>query len=164
MNGQYLMRMPADEIYPHLVPFLGDAPPPLDELRGAIELNKSRGRTLRDIADLLQSYTIADEELEYDAEASKKHLKGDDLAERMRELHAALAAVEPFDVNTTEEALRQLAESHGVGAGKLIHPLRLALTGRGSSPPIFDVAVVLGKEKSLRRLQRLIDSLDAIAR
>ena len=159
MNGQYLMRMSADEIYPHLVPFLGGDPPPLDELRAAIELNKSRGRTLRDIAELLTTYTIDDEQLEYDAEASKKHLKGDDLAARLRELHDALAAVEPFDIHTTEEALRKLAESHGIGAGKLIHPLRLALTGRGSSPPIFDVAVVLGKEKSLRRLQRLIARL-----
>jgi glutamyl-tRNA synthetase len=159
MNGQYLMRMSVDDIYPHLLPFLGDDPPPLEELRGAIELNKSRGRTLRDIAELLQPYTIADELLEYDAEASKKHLKGDDLADRLRELHAALAATEPFDVTTTEEALRSVAEAHGVGAGKLIHPLRLALTGRGSSPPIFDVAVVLGKEKSLRRLQRLIERL-----
>ncbi|HEX7681420.1 MAG TPA: glutamate--tRNA ligase, partial [Thermoanaerobaculia bacterium] len=62
-------------------------------------------------------------------------------------------------VVTSEAALRGLAETQGVSAAKLIHPLRLALTGRGASPPIFDVAVVLGKERTLRRLQRLIERL-----
>src|SRR5947207_5990442 len=49
MNGQYLMRMSADQIYPHLVRFLGDAPPPLENIRAAIELNKMRARTLVDL-------------------------------------------------------------------------------------------------------------------
>lgn len=158
MNGQYLMRMSADEIYPHLAPFLlGDTT--LAELRSAIELNKARGRTLREIAAQLETYLIDDGAIEYDDEAAKKHLKGDDLARRLTELHDAFANTDPFDVTTTEAALRSLAESKGVSAAKLIHPLRLALTGRGASPPIFDVAVVLGKDRSLRRLRRLIDTL-----
>lgn len=158
MNGQYLMRMSADEIYPHLAPFLpGDHA--LEELRAAIELNKGRGRTLKEIAIQLEPYLLEDGAIEYEAEAAKKHLKGDDLAGRLTELHDALASTEPFDVTTTEAALRALAASRGVSAAKLIHPLRLALTGRGASPPIFDVAVVLGKERTLRRLRILIDRL-----
>ena len=159
MNGQYLMRMSADEIYPHFVPFLGERPRTLEELRAIVELNKSRARTLRELAELIVPFTISDDALEYEPDAVKKHLKGDDLAARLSELHDALAGVEPFDVATSEQALRALAEQRGVSAGKLIHPLRLALTGRGSSPPVFDVAVVLGKERSLRRLQQLIDRL-----
>jgi glutamyl-tRNA synthetase len=159
MNGQYLMRMSADEIYPHLAPFLGEHAPPLGDIRAAIELNKARGRTLQEVAAQLQPYLADDEAIEYDGDAVKKHLKGDDLAARLTELHDALEAAEPFDVTTSEQALRALAESRGLSAGKLIHPLRLALTGRGASPPIFDVAVVLGKERSLRRLRRLIATL-----
>jgi glutamyl-tRNA synthetase len=159
MNGQYLMKMTADEIYPHLVPFLGERAKPLDELRAAIELSKGRGRTLREVAAQLEPYLFEDSEIVYDPEVAKKHLKGDDLRTRLRELHDVLAQTTPFDVTTSEQALRTLAESHGLSAGKLIHPLRLALTGRGASPPIFDVAVVLGKERSLRRLQRLIAHL-----
>lgn len=159
MNGQYLMRMPAEEIYTHLVPFLGDRVPSLEEMRGPIELNKMRARTLKELVEVMAPFFTDDEALEYEPEAVKKHLKGDGLADRLRELHEALAKTEPFDITTTEAALRALAEAKGVSAGKLIHPLRLALTGRGASPPIFDVAVVLGKEKSLRRLQRLIDTL-----
>jgi glutamyl-tRNA synthetase len=159
MNGQYLMRMTPEEIYPHLVRFLGEAPRPLEELRAAIDLNRTRARTLVELAELIAPFFSDDDTLEYDAEASKKHLKGDDLAVRMTELYDALAATEPFDVTTTEQSLRALAESRGVSAAKLIHPLRLALTGRGASPPIFDVAIVLGKERTLRRLRRLIDQL-----
>ena len=158
MNGQYLMRMSAEEIYPHLAVFLpGDTT--LAGLREAIELNKSRGRTLKEIAAQLEPYLVDDGSLEYEEEAARKHLKGDDLAVRMSELRDAFGRTEPFDVATTEAALRVLAESRGISAGKLIHPLRLALTGRGASPGIFDVAVVLGKERTLRRLQRLIERL-----
>jgi glutamyl-tRNA synthetase len=159
MNGQYLMRMSADELYPHLVPFLGDNARPLDELRAMIELNKTRARTLRELAELMTPFFADDDSIEYEPEAVKKHVKGDELAGRLSELHDVLANTEPFDITTTEQALRALAESRGVSAAKLIHPLRLALTGRGASPPIFDVAVVLGKERSLRRLQRFIARL-----
>jgi glutamyl-tRNA synthetase len=163
MNGQYLMRMSADEIHPHLVPFLGENARPVEELRAIIELNKTRARTLRELADLFAPFFAADDSIEYDAEAAKKHLKGEDLAGKMTDLHDVLARTEPFDVTTTEAALRALAESRGVSAAKLIHPLRLALTGRGASPPIFDVAVALGKDRSLRRLQRLIERLPELA-
>ncbi|HET7435602.1 MAG TPA: glutamate--tRNA ligase [Thermoanaerobaculia bacterium] len=159
MNGQYLMRMTADEIYPHLVPFLGENVRPIEALREIIDLNKMRGRTLVELASLMEPFLIADDAIVYDEEASKKHLKGDELALRMNELYDVLAKTEPFDVTATEQALRALAESHGVSAAKFIHPLRLALTGRGASPPIFDVAVVLGRERTLARLKRLIDKL-----
>ena len=162
MNGQYLMRMTAEEIHPHLVPFLADDAPPLDALREVIELTKSRGRTLREVATQMEPFLAGDDALTYEADAVKKHLKGDDLAVRLTELHDALEATEPFDVATSEQTLRALAESKGLGAGKLIHPLRLALTGRGASPPIFDVAVVLGKERSLKRLRRLIELLPSL--
>jgi len=159
MNGQYLMRMTADQIYPHLVPFLGETPRPLDELRTIIELHKMRVRTLRELADQMTIYFVDDDALEYDAETVKKHIKGDDLGTRFSALYDTLASTDPFDVIASEAALRKLAETQGVSAAKLIHPLRLALTGRGASPPIFDVAVVLGKDRTLRRLRRLIERL-----
>jgi glutamyl-tRNA synthetase len=162
MNGQYLAHMTADEIYPHLVPFLPDPPPPLDAIRYVIDLNKVRGRTLKEVATLLEPFLVPDESIEYEPEAVKKHVKGDDLADRMTALHNALAEVEPFDITTTEAALRGVAETRGLSAGKLIHPMRLALTGRGASPPIFDVAVALGRDRTLRRLKRLIERIPTL--
>src|SRR3954470_9079049 len=159
MNGQYLMRMTPEQIYPHLLPFLGEDPRPLDDLRTIIDLHKMRARTLRELAEQMSVYFIADDAIEYDAEAVKKHIKGHDLGARLTALHEELSSTDPFDVTTSEAALRKLAESQGVSAAKLIHPLRLALTGKGASPPVFDVAVMMGKERSLRRLQRLIQRL-----
>ena len=131
MNGQYLMRMTAEQIYPHLLPFLGDGPRSLDEVRTIIELHKMRARTLRELAEQMAFYFVDDAAIAYDADAVKKHIKGDDLAARLSSLHDALASTEPFDVATSEAALRKLAEEQGVSAAKLIHPLRLALTGKG---------------------------------
>ncbi len=158
MNGQYLIRMSAEEIYPHLAPFLNGFQP-LPEVRPMIELYKMRARTLREMAEQISVYFVADEELQYEPEAVRKHLKGDELTSPLRDLHAALSAADPFDVATAEKALRKIADERGIAAGKLIHPLRLALTGRGASPPIFDVAALLGKEKTLRRLQMLIERI-----
>ncbi len=163
MNGQYMMRMSAEQLEPQLRPFLPPDAPPLAQLGAAIELNKTRGRTLRELATLLEPYFAGDDAIEYEAEAVKKHLKSDDLQERMSELHETLSRVDPFDVNTSEQALRALAQKSGIGAGKYIHPLRVALTGRISSPPIFNVAVTLGKERSLRRLKRLIERLKTLS-
>ena len=161
MNGQHLMRMSAEQLYPHLLPFLGEQARPLDEIRAVIDMNKPRGRTLADVAAQMKPYLADDTSIVYEDDAVKKHLKGDDLAPRMSELRAALAGVEPFDVPTTEQALRALAETKGLGAGKYIHPLRVALLGVASSPPIFDVAVTLGKAKTLRRLDALIGRLSS---
>jgi glutamyl-tRNA synthetase len=155
MNGQYLMRMTPEEIYPHLQPFLTNSEP-VYEILALIELYQKRARTLREMAEQMEVHFALDDAVAYDAEAVTKHLKGDDLGERMRQLRDALASVEPFDVASSEQALRALAETCGVSAGKLIHPLRVALTGKLASPPIFDVAAVLGKERTLRRLDGLI--------
>ena len=163
MNGQYMMRMTAYELLPHLQPFLPADAAGLGDLRPIIELTKTRARTLRDLAIVLEPYLAADNAITYDDEAVKKHLRGDDLHERLAALRDALSKVEPFDVTTSEQALRALAESRGLSAGKYIHPLRVALTGKLASPPIFDVAVTLGKERSLRRLDSLIQRLPQLA-
>ena len=152
INGQYLMRMTAEEILPHLRAFLPDANVPA----ALIDLYRKRARTLREMAEQMAFYFASDGAIEYEADAAKKHLKGDGLGDGLREMREALASTEPFDIAATEQAVRAVAERRGIGAGKLIHPLRLALTGRGASPPVFDVAVVLGRDRTLRRLDRLI--------
>ena len=159
MNAQYLMRMQPEEIYPHLVPFLRTSAPAYEVL-ALIELYQTRSHTLKEMAEQMEVYFVDD--VAYDPDVVKKHVRDDDLADRMRALRATLAQTEPFDVTATEQALRALATERGVGAGKLIHPLRLALTGKGASPPIFDVAAVLGKEKTLARLDRFIERLGVI--
>jgi glutamyl-tRNA synthetase len=66
--------------------------------------------------------------------------------------HAALGALADWDHASLEAAIREVAEGNGVKLGKLAQPLRAALTGRTTSPGIFDVLALLGREESLARI------------
>ena len=68
-------------------------------------------------------------------------------------MRAELEAVEPWTAEATEQAVRAFAERKGIKLGAVAQPLRAALTGRTTSPPIFDVLAVLGKRESLGRLR-----------
>ena len=76
------------------------------------------------------------------------------VAERVREgdFHAALAAAPTWEHDALDAAVREVAESNSLKLGKLAQPLRAALTGKTTSPGIFDVLVLLGKDESLARI------------
>jgi glutamyl-tRNA synthetase len=67
----------------------------------------------------------------------------------------------PWEHDAIEATIRGLAEELEVGAGKVIHPLRVAVTGLGGSPGIFDVLVLLGRERTLQRVDRALAYLKA---
>ena len=68
------------------------------------------------------------------------------------ELSRDLDAVEPWSAETTEQVIRAFAQRTGMKLGSVAQPLRAALTGRTTSPPIFEVLAVLGKKESLARI------------
>jgi glutamyl-tRNA synthetase len=70
----------------------------------------------------------------------------------LRSAHQKLGALAEWDAGSLEAAIREVAEGSGVKLGKLAQPLRAALTGRTTSPGIFDVLVLLGREESLARI------------
>jgi glutamyl/glutaminyl-tRNA synthetase len=127
----------------------------LDRYRERAEELVQRGRAYRCYCTI--------EELEADRVAAGDTYRYSGRCRAVAERRDALSTVEPFDVTTSEQALRKLAESRGVTAGKYIHPLRVALTGKAASPPIFDVLAVLGKDRALRRLQRLVNRLPELS-
>ena len=59
-------------------------------------------------------------------------------------------------METTEAIYNKMAEETGLSLGKVIHPTRLALTGRTVSPGLFDVMILLGKEKTIARMEKAI--------
>jgi glutamyl-tRNA synthetase len=67
-------------------------------------------------------------------------------------VHARLAALPEWSAGATEQAVREVAEAEGAKLGQLAQPLRAALTGRATSPGIFDVLALLGREESLARI------------
>ena len=92
----------------------------------------------------------------YDPKGVAKSFKPE-AADLLQKAHDALAALPVFDLATTEACYNKLAEE----LGKVIHPTRLALTGRTFSPGMFDVMVLLGREKTLERLEKAIAFIQA---
>ena len=176
LNSQYIHDLPAARIAGLIRPDLerqGLLTADLDEggarrewyLR-VIEALKARAKLLGDFGRDVRPFLT--DEFEYREEALEKHLRGGGksggpaaIAQRMRALRAALAGVEPFTEETTEGALRALAEARGEPAATFIHPLRVALVGSAVSPGIFTVLVLVGKERALRRLDRLVAFLES---
>jgi glutamyl-tRNA synthetase len=163
LNGQYLNAASAEDLEPYLAPFLPMEVADRETLHQLIRLYQPRAKTLLQLGEALTPYYRSDDELSYEEEAVTKHLRGEDTAEKMRELRETFETVGDFTTVATEEALRKLAERTGKSAAKYIHPLRVALTGKTASPGIFDVVVLLGRERVLKRIDLLLERLPDLA-
>jgi glutamyl-tRNA synthetase len=110
---------------------------------------KERAKTLIELIEA--SYFIfADRPLEIDPKAQT--LLTPETRGLIGQLRAKLADVTPWSGEATESAMRAFADTHGLKLGAVAQPLRVALTGRTTSPGIFDVLSVLGRDECLARL------------
>ena len=121
-----------------------------DRLAAMIQLLGKRLKSFPEAARSLEHFFK--DYPDYDPEAVAQRL---DLAAsaRLPALAEAFAAAEPFEGPELERRLRECAENGGLGAGELIHPLRVAVSGRGVSPDIFKLCEMLGKDRVLVRLR-----------
>ena len=167
MNGQHLAMMSAESLLPILSPLVvAEGLATTDQLSEQrawwlqlIELLRVRGRTTLEIVS--QSIPYFRDDFVYDDEAVAKQWK--DRTESGRLLAAVrdhLTAV-AWEAADLERELRALADNLGLGAGKVLQPLRVALVGQAASPGIFDVLVLLGRERSLARVDRALRFLNA---
>ena len=158
MNGQYLAKKPAAELVPIVGPLLVEAGlMTADEIEDRrdyvvhlIELLKVRSRSTLEIPQQARIYLV--DEIEYDEAAAAKHWKDPETSSRLGVVRDALAGVEAWESAPIEAALRAAAETAGVGFGKVAQPLRIALTGSAASPGIDQVAILLGRERTLSRI------------
>jgi glutamyl-tRNA synthetase len=119
------------------------------QLLQAMPSLKERAKTLIEL--IAASYFIfADRPLEIEAKALA--LLTDENRALVGRLHGVLEGVSPWSAETTEAAMRNFAEQNGLKLGAVAQPLRAALTGRTTSPGIFEVLAVLGREECLARL------------
>ena len=171
MNGQHLSRIPLSELEPRVTPMLVAAGlATAKELEGRrdwyfqlLDLLRVRSRLLDDI--VRQAGPYFRDEIEYEAEAVAKQWKDPAVVQPLlAATRETLAALGPWEPTAMEESLRALAEAKGVGGGKIFQPLRVALTGLGVSPGIFDVMVALGRERTLRRITQAEARLEAMAK
>lgn len=115
-------------------------------------------RILREIETKAASIFMPDEALKFDPKAVKDvFLKGDGAGiKALRGVRDTLAGVADWTVGPLEAAVRGFGDSQGLGLGKVAQPIRVAVTGSMVSPPIFDTLVLLGRERTLRRIDRAL--------
>jgi glutamyl-tRNA synthetase len=111
---------------------------------------KERAKTLVELIAAAR-YLFADRPIALDDKAAV--LLTPEARALIGDMSEELKALEPWNAQATEQAVRAFAERRGIKLGSIAQPLRVALTGRTTSPPIFDVLAVLGKSESLGRLR-----------
>jgi glutamyl-tRNA synthetase len=167
LNGRHLAAKPAGELAAHIQRQLQGAPSLRADLLAdetwtaeLVEVIKVRARTLDELADQARPFVL--DEIAYDEHAVEKHWSKDPDAavERLQRLLSAFDDA-AWTREELEARLRALAEAMGTGAGKVIHPLRVALTGNMASPGIFDVLALLGRERSEERIRRGVERIRA---
>jgi len=160
LNGHYLRatadadllaeleRMPAQQ--PGNAAIAGAwTPQTRQQLLAAMGALKERAKTLVELADGARFITAA-RPLQIEQPAAA--VLTPEARSLLGELSRDLDAVEPWSAETTEQVIRAFAQRTGMKLGSVAQPLRAALTGRTTSPPIFEVLAVLGKKESLARI------------
>ena len=165
-NAQHIARMPLGELVQRLEPLFEAeglwepefATTKLAWFERILDLLKPRAKKLHDFIE--QGHIFYSDAIVFDDAAVTKHLLAPGMYDHLSALDAALEALPTFDSASTEAAVRSVAEARGLKAGALIHGVRVALTGKTVSPGLFDVMVVLGRD---RVRTRLTDALALIA-
>jgi glutamyl-tRNA synthetase len=165
MNGQYIARLPIEQLAAAVLPLLVEqhlwraGAPASDWLLRLLELLRPRAKRLTDVVEQARPFLL--ETVEYDEEARRKHLAVPRLTDHVRALVQALRDVMPFDEQHVEAAVRRTAEQQDIKAAPLIHATRVAVTGRTASPGLFEVLVLLGRDRTVARLEELASYLSA---
>ena len=156
LNGHYIRESADSELLEAVEPLLAPDYPlaATDEGRRRIAAllpeAKTRAKTLVELADKL-AFLVRERPLAMTPKAAR--LLGDEAQARIVHLAQALRPLAAWDEAALESAVRDFAESEGVGLGKVAQPLRAALTGSHASPGIFVVMAALGQDETLARLR-----------
>lgn len=129
-----------------------------ESLDARLELLKVRARKLSDFSTIFKAFFT--DNFDYDQGACNKFLKDPDLKSLIPKLHSRYIEDTEFTLESTEAILRSLAEQEGVKAGLLINAVRVALTGQGVAPGLFEVMQALGRRRTIGRIQRLGEYLN----
>jgi glutamyl-tRNA synthetase len=149
LNGHYIREADAGRLAELVAPKLCLSKKQTELLVRAMPELKARAHTLNELAEGAR-FLFAERPLAMD-EAAAALLTGDSRAV-LAAVHKNLVALAKWDAESLEAAIREVAEASGAKLGKLAQPLRAALTGRTTSPGIFDVLALLGRDESLARI------------
>lgn len=164
VNSEHIKKYETEELTDLVMPYLVNAGLVKEEeltekrsyIRSVVELFKPRMKTLKDLSRY-GKYFFQDPE-KYDGSALKKYWQPE-TKEHLSNFSKDLVNVDEFRSGPLEEVLRKSAVDIGVQAAKLIHPVRIVLTGYSVSPGLFDMMEILGKEAVVRRIENGITSI-----
>jgi len=155
LNAEEIRALSSEDLAQALLPFV---PADLDRMRKITPLIRERMKVLRDV-ETVADFFFAEKLPPYDAgELIPK--KGDAaLAKRVLERAREVLAAAEFTHDGLEAALRAAAEGLGIKAGQMFEPIRVAVCGRKTAPPLFGTLEVLGRETALARIGEALDKL-----
>lgn len=155
LNGQYIREANESALVTLTTPWVEEelgtklTPADGDLLAQAMPVLKSRAKNLIELANN-SLFLYKKRPLDLDEKAQS--LLDADARQLVESIHSTLADLDDWTLEATEERVKAIAEAAELGLGKLAQPMRAALTGSTSSPGIFDVLILLGKEEALGRL------------
>jgi glutamyl-tRNA synthetase len=158
INFLHLREMPVEVLSAQLDPYFqkaGLAKPEAQKMKGIIEVMRERANIYPDYVEGCAYFYQAPSS--YDAQAVKKRWK-DDSPALLAAYRKRLESCE-WNGEALEQQLREVTEEAGCGAGRLIHPVRLAVSGVGGGPSLFDLLLLVGRDECLHRIDRAIEEL-----
>jgi glutamyl-tRNA synthetase len=162
LNGLYIRQEKTEELAKLLLPFLQKKnlePRSFPWLVKVVSTLQERSKTLVEMADQAEFYFKSD--LTFDEKAVKKHLPGK-IREPLEMLIAKLeSSLEP-DEQGLEEIFTEIISLKGIKLGELAQAVRVALTGKSSSPGIYEVMKILGKYETLKRLSQSLKKIGSV--
>jgi glutamyl-tRNA synthetase len=153
LNGRYMRELDLDSYTDAVARHLGREPD--ERLRAACAIAQEKAQTLNEVWPLI---AFLFEEPETDEKAWRKVMK-DGALPLLSEALEALRGTDSFEPEELETALGRILAEHDVKPGKLYQPIRVAITGTSVSPGIFESLAVLGKNRSLERIERAVERL-----
>jgi glutamyl/glutaminyl-tRNA synthetase len=148
MNGRYMRELPTSELAERIEKLTGRT-----GTEPAVAIAQEKMQTLTEFERLCG--WLYDDPPGYDEKAWRKTMK-EGAVERLEAARAALAAVEPWTEDGVEAALNAVVEETGAKPGQVFQPIRLAITGTTVSPGIYESVHLLGREKTLARIDRTL--------
>jgi glutamyl-tRNA synthetase len=155
INGQYLLQMDLARYAELAIPFLEKAGitwPSWESLERVLAIVKPKVKLLKDLPEWVAFFFT--EDLNYDEAAVAKSLTGESAAGRLKALSDSYAELPSWDVASLETALKETAVQLGIKTGELVHPSRVAVSGRGIGPGLYEMIEIFGKERTLARFAK----------
>jgi glutamyl-tRNA synthetase len=168
-EARAMQRLPIKQRVAKVVPFLQRAnlltdPPPCDTapfLSRIIEAAGDRVKVAGDILDY-EDFFVSDDLLQYDAQTLDKRLiKSPQANELLRKFRNELVTAEPFTAQHLEQVLHAFVEARGIKPGDIVHAVRVAVTGKAVGFGLFETLAILGRQRSLARIDRALQLASA---